>query len=84
MWLNEEEARKCCAGFVPVHVPMRFQYTPERWAEEPVERLYEFKSWFRILIPEWNKELFHELWIRQAIVFQSSTGPINPGLHTEN
>ena len=84
MWLNDEEARKCCAGFIPVRVPMDFWYTPEIWATEPVEHLYDYKSWIRILIPEQDTELFRRLWVRQPTAYQSSTGPINPGLHTEN
>jgi len=83
-WMNVEDADKCCAGYVPVHVPMDFWYTPEAWAREPVERAHKYKSWIRILIPEQETALFNLLWARQPIVYQSPIGPFNRAHFVEN
>lgn len=83
-WLNADEANKCCAGYVPVRVPMDFWYTPELWAKEPVERLHDYKSWIRILIPKQDTELFKLLWARQPVVYQSPIGPFGPAHLIEN
>lgn len=84
LWLHEDQAQRCCAGYAPIRVPMAFQHKPREWSEQPIEQLYDYMAWSRILIPEQETDLYRKLWVRQPTAYQSSTGPINPGLNIEN
>lgn len=84
LWTDPQKACRCCAGYLPVRVPVAFAFAPRDWAMQPIERLYDYTTWSRILIPTSETHLYQHLWVRQPTAYQSSTGPINPGLFTEN
>lgn len=81
LWRMQQDADRCCAGWIPVRVPVEFRYRLDEWAETPPLPFHDARSpWIRVLVPENQPELIEALRLREPDAFRSSTGPVSPWL----
>ena len=77
----QEDADRCCAGWIPVRVPVEFRNRLDHWAQSLPLPFHSGRGpWIRVLVPECESELIATLRLREPDVFRSSTGPANPWL----
>ena len=84
LWRVQEDAARCCAGWIPIRVPFVYRRRLADWALKlPSSELEIVRAWVRVLIPEHETELIKNLRLREPDSFRSSTGPANPWLKSQ-